>query len=208
MTKKTLLQTFLSIILFLFIFFIFKIYYQSDKLLTEEETIIKKDLQNDEKEGSQNLIKDIRYTSNNNNGDIYEILAEYGESSYESPELMFLTNVKANIIFKNNEKTPVNLTSNFANFNTETFETTFKENVKITGNNEIITGEELYLILDKKIDENKKDENLLRMSQNVFYKKPGYTLKADIIEIDLITKNSKIYMNTDAKKVVGTTLLN
>lgn len=208
MTKKTLLQTFLSIILFLFIFFIFKIYYQSDKLLTEEETIIKKDLQNDEKEGSQNLIKDIRYTSNNNNGDIYEILAEYGESSYESPELMFLTNVKANIIFKNNEKTPVNLTSNFANFNTETFETTFKENVKITRNNEIITGEELYLILDKKIDENKKDENLLRMSQNVFYKKPGYTLKADIIEIDLITKNSKIYMNTDAKKVVGTTLLN
>ncbi len=208
MTKKTLLQTFLSIILFLFIFFIFKIYYQSDKLLTEEETIIKKDLQNDEKEGSQNLIKDIRYTSNNNNGDIYEILAEYGESSYESPELMFLTNVKANIIFKNNEKTPVNLTSNFANFNTETFETTFKENVKITRNNEIITGEELYLILDKKIDENKKDENLLRMSQNVFYKKPGYTLKADIIEIDLITKNSKIYMNTDTKKVVGTTLLN
>jgi len=208
MTKKTLLQTFLSIILFLFIFFIFKIYYQSDKLLTEEETIIKKDLQNDEKEGSQNLIKDIRYTSNNNNGDIYEILAEYGESSYESPELMFLTNVKANIIFKNNEKTPVNLTSNFANFNTETFETTFKENVKIIRNNEIITGEELYLILDKKIDENKKDENLLRMSQNVFYKKPGYTLKADIIEIDLITKNSKIYMNTDTKKVVGTTLLN
>ena len=54
----------------------------------------------------------------------------------------------------------------------------------------------------------KKDENLLRMSQNVFYKKPGYTLKADIIEIDLITKNSKIYMNTDTKKVVGTTLLN
>jgi len=122
--------------------------------------------------------------------------------------LMFLTNVKANIIFKNNEKTPVNLISNFANFNTETFETTFKENVKITRNNEIITGEELYLILDKKIDENKKDENLLRMSQNVFYKKPGYTLKADIIEIDLITKNSKIYMNTDTKKVVGTTLLN
>ena len=62
--------------------------------------------------------------------------------------------------------------------------------------------------LDKKIDEDKKDENLLRMSQNVFYKKPGYTLKADIIEIDLITKNSKIYMNTDTKKVVGTTFLN
>lgn len=208
MTKKTLLQTFLSIILFLFIFFIFKIYYQSDKLLTEEDKIINKNLQNDEKEGSQNLIKDIRYTSNNNNGDIYEILAEYGESNYESPELMFLTNVKANIIFKNSKKTPVNLTSSFANFNTETFETTFKENVKITRNNEIITGEELYLILDKKIDEDKKDENLLRMSQNVFYKKPGYTLKADIIEIDLITKNSKIYMNTDTKKVVGTTLLN
>ena len=46
------------------------------------------------------------------------------------------------------------------------------------------------------------------MSKNVFYKKPGYTLKADILEIDLISKNSKIYMNEDNKKVIATTILN
>ena len=208
MTKKTLLQISLSVVLVFFIYLVFKIYYQSDKLLTKEDQIINDSSENNQKEDSQNLIKDIKYTSNNSNGDIYEIIADYGESNFESPELMYLTNVKANIIFKNKDQGKVNLTSNFANLNTETFETTFTNNVKITKNDETITGGELYLVLDSEINNDNKEENLLRMTKNVFYKKPGYTLKADIIEIDLITKNSKIFMNTSTKKVIGTTLLN
>ena len=46
------------------------------------------------------------------------------------------------------------------------------------------------------------------MSYNIFFKKPGYTLKADILEIDLITKNMKIYMNNNSKKVKVTSLIN
>ena len=52
-------------------------------------------------------------------------------------------------------------------------------------------------------DMEKKEENILRMSRNVFYKKPGYTLSADILEIDLITKNIKIYMIDKYKKVLA-----
>ena len=62
---------------------------------------------------------------------------------------MFLSNVKANIIFKDKNKENVKLTSDYANFNTRTFETTFIDKVKITRKDEIITGNELYLVLDK-----------------------------------------------------------
>ena len=122
---------------------------------------------------------------------------------------MFLTNVTANVIFLS--KDDIQVTSNFANFNTKTFETTFIRNVKVTRQDEIITGNELYLILDREIKEEEKglklDENLIRMSENVNYKKPGYNLKADILEIDLITKNIKIHMNNKIKKVIAKTII-
>ena len=38
-------------------------------------------------------------------------------------------------------------------------------------------------------------QNLIRISYNVLFESPGYTLKADVIEIDLITKNMNIFMN-------------
>ena len=106
------------------------------------------------------------------------------------------------------------MTSKFANFNTVTFETTFIDDVKVIRANEIITGDELYLVLDHD-EENSdnttqlsKEKNLIRMSYNIFFKKPGYTLKADILEIDLTTKNTKIYMNNNSKKVKVTSLIN
>ena len=96
-------------------------------------------------------------------------------------------------------------TSDFANFNTKTFETTFINNVEIIKGEEIINGDELYLVLDREQIEIQKNpslyENLIRITRNVVYKKPGYTLEADILEIDLITKNIKIYMLDDLKKV-------
>ena len=103
------------------------------------------------------------------------------------------------------------ITSKFANFNTKTFETTFIDNVKISRHDETITGDELYLVLD--LDKNglkenlDKEENLLRISNNVSFKKPGYSLEADVVEIDLITKNSKIYMKSGVKKVSATSVL-
>ena len=123
---------------------------------------------------------------------------------------MFLTNVKANIYLKN--KSNIKLTSDFANFNTKTFETTFLNNVKILRDDETILGNELYLVFDQteeKLKNNPKvDQNLIRISENVIVKKPGYILKADILEIDLITKNIKVYMNDKKNKVQAKSKLN
>ena len=210
MRKKTLVQVILIIFLVIFIYLVFKNYYVKDQSIDSikksNDSISKKELE----ESNNNLIKDINYTANNNVGDVYILLADYGETYAVNQELMLLTEVNGKISLKNEGDITIN--SDFANFNTKTFETTFINNVIVKKKNETITGDELYLILEQ--EENiaqsseNKDENIIRVSRNVFYKKPGYSLSADILEIDLITKNLKIYMIDNYNKVIAKSGLN
>ena len=206
MEKKTKLQIFIVLLILLVSYLIYTFYYnqdfQTNSSIKKNEKLLEKRVPNE----GQNLIQDIRYTSNNTQGDIFEIIADYGETSLEDSDLMFLTNVTGNVIFEKKEN--IKLVSDFANFNTKTFETTFVKNVKVKRGKETITGNELYLILDvdEEVMKNNPgiDQNLIRISYNVFYESPGYTLKADILEIDLISKNMKIFMNNKIKKVTAT----
>ena len=201
MGKKKLIQLFLLFLLILVTFFVLNIYYKSDKTINSSKKIeVSEDIKS--KDG-KSIIQDIKYTSNNNNGDIFEILADYGEPSTEIDNQMFLTKVIANIILK--DRSSIKLTSDYANFNTKTFETTFIDNVKIFRNDETIFGKELYLVFDQTsevlINNSDVDQNLIRISHDVIIKKPGYIMKADVIEIDLITKNIKVFMNNKNDKV-------
>lgn len=205
MSKKTLLQIFLTFFLVLITFVFVKNYYKKDTptVQTKENKIDEKEVQKTEK----NLIKDISYTANNTKGDIYLLLASTGEIYLDNPNLMFLTKVEGEIKLTSGGR--IDISSDFANFNNKTFETTFIKNVLVKRNEETIVGDELYLVLDKKEDQdknnNKMEENIIRMSRNVFYKKPGYNLSADILEVDLITKNLKIYMLDKNNKIIAKT---
>ena len=205
MEKKTLVQIFLFILLILLVLFTFIFFYNSDEVKQNSGKSENNNINTSSGQDNQNIIENIKYTSSNNNGDIFEIFADFGEPSSINPELMLLKSVKAQIIFTN--KSNINLTSDFADFNTKTFETLFFDNVKITRLDEVMTGEKLYLVLendDELVEKDlKKEQNILRMSNNILFEKPGYTLKADILEIDLITKNLKIYMNDKLEKVFG-----
>ena len=205
MSKRALIQIFLLIILVFLTIFTFLFFYKSNEINKDFKTSKNSKVNNVVSSSEvQSTIENLEYTSSNNNGDIFELYADYGEPSIEDPDLMFLKNVRAKIIFV--DKNNINLISDFANFNTKTFETLFINNVKITRLDEIVTGNELYLVLENEIDlqqDNKKEQNLLRMSHNIFFQKPGYNLKADILEIDLITKNLKIFMDDKIKKVTA-----
>ena len=210
MSKKTIIQIFLITILIIASFLSFNFFYipneNDQNLETKKNTNINNESSNNEK----NIIQDIEYSLNNEKGNIYKVIADFGEIKTDNPDLMFLTNVKATVIFT--DKMNIILTSNFANFNSKTFETTFLNNVKVKKDKELITGDELYLVLENndKIILNKpnKEENLIRISYNVTYKKPGYSLKADILELDLITKNIKIYMLNDKEKILAKSIIN
>ena len=205
MRKKTLVQVILIVFLIILIYLVFKNYYIKDQSITSikksNDSISKLELEED----NNNLIKDISYTANSNAGDVYNLLADYGETYIENQELMLLTRVNGKISMKNEGDITIN--SDFANFNTKTFETTFINNVIVKKKDETITGDELYLILQQEENTTQssenKDENIIRISRNVLYKKPGYSLSADILEIDLITKNIKIYMMDKYNKVIA-----
>jgi len=206
MSKNTIIQLLLFFILIILGSYVF---YNFSKNKEENNlNILKKNENNniDEKKlsNNQNIIENIRYQSSNFRGDTFEILAKYGETFLENPNQMKLTKVNSNILFKNGEI--INLKSNFADFNTQTFETTFFENVSIIKKNEIINGDKLYFIMEASNNisdsSNEKEENIIRLTGNVIYKKPGYTAKADIIEIDLVTKNLIIEMTKKTDRVV------
>ena len=210
MGKKSLIQIFLIVLLFIVTLLIFNHFYISNNSLENPKN---KEVTNIEKDNEQvvdkNIIENVQYSLNNNKGDIYQVLADFGEINLDNPNLMFLTNVNASLILAN--KTNIILTSDFANFNTKTFETTFIKNIKVERDEETITGDELYLVLENETNNTKKtplsDENLIRISNNVLYKKPGYSLEADILEMDLISKNIKIFMLDKQKKVFAKTVI-
>ena len=210
MGKKYLIQIFLIIILFIITLIIFNHFYISNSSLgnsKNKETVnIEK---NNEQVVDKNIIENVQYSLNNNKGDVYQVLADFGEINLDNPNLMFLTNVNARLILAN--KTNIILTSEFANFNTKTFETTFIKNIKVEREEETITGDELYLVLENEKEKTENiplsDENLIRISNNILYKKPGYSLKADILEMDLISKDIKIFMLDKQKKVFAKTII-
>ena len=200
MNKKTFIQLLLLIFLFLIIFFI----YQAYNIEKNPKSIISNS-KNEilTKKNNQNIINEIKYESKNNNGDQFQLKADFGEVNFENPDIIYLHKVEGIVQLKNDDKITIN--SDFANFNSKSFETTFINNVKIIRQDQTITSEELYFVLD--VDEEQlnknpnKDQNLIRIKKNVIFKKPGYILKSDIVEIDLITKNSKIFMNNKKNKV-------
>lgn len=208
MAKKSLIQIFLIISLFLFALLIFNYFYISNK--SSEDKKITDIKENQTQSVDKNIIENVQYSFNNNKGDLYQVLADFGEINLDNPNLMFLTNVNASLVLI--DKTNIILTSDFANFNTKTFETTFINKVKVRREEETIIGDELYLVLEREKNETNNtpilEENLIRISNNILYKKPGYSLKADILEMDLITKNIKIFMLDKQKKVFAKTIIN
>ena len=203
LNSKIVIQLFLFLILILTIYIFINTYFidsKTNNLQIESSEIQKNKIPND-----KNIIKDIKYVTNNDNGDFYVITAEYGEFDIANPNNIFMTNVKAEVdIKKSSSSDKILLFANFAEFNNSNFETIFKKNVKIFSSEGIITGDKLHLTLDLTDEELKKNpkkkKNLIKMSDNIYLKKSSYNLKADFLELDLITKDIKIYMK-DNKKI-------
>ena len=190
MYKKTLIQFLLLITIFIIVFSTFFLYFnKKEKLKTSSLPIIKeKKLLIDDETGT--LIKDINYSFFDSSGNYYELLSEVGKVDINNSNKIFMTNVVATIYLV--DSSPVKITSKYANYNKINHETSFFENVKVTHLIHKATSENLDISFN---------DNLASMYNNIVYNKPGTNLKADRLEIDLITKNSKIFMDNKAEKI-------
>ena len=182
----------------LFFFLLFLILFIFTKFLnTVEPKVNREDIQ--ETENSKNLenqtynsniIKDINYTTKDADGNEYIITALQGEIDFSDPNTLYLINVKALIKLKSSEN--INITSDFGKYNSENFDTIFSKNVIIKYLSNRITGEYLDFSLNR---------NSMTISRNVTYNNLKNTLKADVIELNIETKDTKIFMYEKEKKV-------
>tara|TARA_B100000795_G_C22551253_1_gene342598 strand:+ start:73 stop:654 length:582 start_codon:yes stop_codon:yes gene_type:complete len=192
MNKKIAFQLSLFLILLFVIFFF---YYEYFFLKKERESLdITNKNQNIETiQSENNLIRKLEYLSIDKNGNRYLITSEFGEISNVDSNIMLMTNVMARIdLFK---KDTIYLSSNSAKYNTLNFDTNFYKNVTLKYIGHDISSENLDLFFKK---------NFVWIYNNVIYKDSTNKLIADKIEIDLITKDSKIFMLDNKKlKIIG-----
>ena len=177
---------FIYLILFFFvlsIIFYFKFLKEKDvpKTITQEkEDIIY----------SSNIIKDVRYVTKDSEGNEYIITAIQGEIDYSNSNILFLTKVDA--LIKLVDSGSINITSKYGKYNSENFDTIFSKNVIMNYLDNKITGEYLDFSLER---------NSMLISKEVIYTNLQNVLKADAVEINIKTKDTKIYMYENQKKV-------
>ena len=198
MKKNIIIQIILIITVFLIIFIFLNKYFFSNETSSRKTIDPIKEISDD------NLIKNLKYNSINDNGDKYELSADYGKIDNDNPEILYLTKVEGYLALVNNYK--ITISSENAKFNNKSFETTFMTNVKIITNEEQIYGDELYIVFNLDKEELKKRplkiENKAILSNNIRIIRSTYEMQADVVEIDLITKNSKVYMHNENEKVI------
>ena len=190
MNKKTTIQILLIFLIFLFSTLFYLKYFKnsqkiSENIPKEEQQIITS--QND----NSTYIDNVNYISSDTRGNRYQITAEQAEIKIIDPDVMLLENVVAYIFNKDSDTAMI--TSNFGVYNSKNYDTIFSENVIILYPGHKITGEYLDLSFLK---------NLGTISKDVIYKGEKTSLFADKVEINLTTKDTKIFMDDKNKKVL------
>ena len=188
MHQKTLIQFLLLLAVLIISLVFYKTYFLkknivSNKIKTNEDK--KKQIKKE-----SNFIESIKYTSTDKEGNGYTITSKSGTLNDNQPELILMKSVIATINLHNS--VPIIITADNAIYNNINYDTNFYENVLVTYNDHIISSDNLDLIFEK---------NLATISNNIIYKNLNTKLQADKVEIDLITKNSKIFMKDKTKKI-------
>ena len=161
------------------------------KFFKKTEIILQKPDTQEEINYTSNIIKDVNYTTKDIEGNEYTINAVEGEIDYNNSNILFLTKVEAFIKLKNGEIITIN--SDYGKYNSDNFDTIFSKNVIIEYLKNKINGNYLDFSLKR---------NSMIISKDVTYTNLNNTLEADVIELNIKTKDTKIFMHEREKKVI------
>ena len=187
------MKGFLQIVLFSILvsisFFFYKSYFFEKKEVNDFK--VQKPIEQSVLTDQKNVITNLKYNIELANNGSYEIKSGSSELIYENgSEIIFMEDVQA--IFTNNNNEKILITSDNASFNSKTYNTYFRENIKIQYENHVITS--------NKIDFNFTDNRIL-VYDKVVYTSFNKKIQTDNIEINLITKQIKFYMNNPEKNI-------
>ena len=138
-----------------------------------------------------NIIKNLKYEVKLADQNKYIITSELSEITEKNgPEIVIMKIATA--VFLDKKNIPLKVTSDIAEYNNETHNTNFSQNVRIEYLNNIILADKMDFDFVN---------NLVKIYQNVEYKGLKGNISTDNIEIDLITKQIKIYMDNTNNNV-------
>jgi len=190
MNKKTGLQVVMVLVIVMVSLWFYLKYFTKNFEDTKETTPVIEKIDKNQNNTST-YIDDINYVSTDAKGNKYQITAKEAEIKVENSDIMFLTDVIAFIFIKDSDT--IKITSNFGKYNSKNYDTIFSENVIVIYPEHKITGEYLdFSFLN----------NLGIFTTNVVYTGEKTSLFADKIEMNLKTKDTKIFMNDTEEKIL------
>ena len=194
---KTLIQLFLVLVLISIIFFISKKYFYIEENIKEVNNfnsldIKKNNLLNKDKikKNIDNEILNLTFEKFDSNGNKYLINAQKGILDNENPEIIYMSDIEASLIYLNNDKLVIS--SNKAIFNKENFKTTFSKNVKLIYQEHLLESDNLDFLINK---------NIAIFKDNVKYYNQNLKAFGDIVIINILTKEIDI-KSKDQKKII------
>ncbi len=184
MKKKIFIQILLLLLILIIFFTVYQVYFKKVSDLDAPEIKL-------ENTNQENNLKNITYDSIDKEGVKYIISAETGTFKEQEPDIIYMSKVTAKIILL--DGSTIYIESLNAKYNNLNYDTKFQNDVKLN-------------FLDHNVFCNNLDiffkDNLLEAYKDLTYKNLDIIMLADKIEIDLLTKNSKIFnFNEDKVKI-------
>ncbi len=187
MNKKTLFQIFLIFLVILFSIFFYLEYFLKENInITKDGTRIATEPQKNIPKG--NIVIDLLYESSDNIGNKYIIKSDSGTYSDQNKDEILMKNVQAEIRLNNGDI--IYLKSQNAIYNTLNSNTQFVNNVELKYLEHKIEADNIDVFFD---------QSKLAAYNDLIYNNSDVNLIADKVEIDLLTRNSKIFMFDNSK---------
>ena len=175
---------FIFFITFAFFLIFLKFFKTENKVEKNEQIITEKEVY------SSNILENVNYSTKDADQNEYLITALKGEIDYTNPNIIYLTNVKAEIKLNNSDN--IVIVSDFGKYNSDNFDTIFSKNVLISYLDNKINSEYLDFSMNR---------NTMVISKNVIFNNLKNILEADVIEMNIKTKDTKVFMYEKNKQV-------
>ncbi len=188
MSKKTIFQFFILSSIVIIILGVYFLYFTGNKNIVAIKSKVN---ENNFIKNEDDLITEMKYFSEDNKGNKYEIESDYGVINPDQTNLIKMSEVKATVYLSNGEK--IFIRSKQAEYNNDNNDTTFSGSVKMNYGNNEISAENLELSFRN---------NFVTLYKDVNYDNGISNLIADKVMIDLVKKNTKILMNDKNRNIL------
>ena len=190
MQIKTVVQFFLIILTIIISILFFYNYLGGEKKIEESNYEKKFDIELKSTDKSVNLLENLEYKTFDKDRNGYLLRAKYGETLIDKQNTLLLEKVEGQINLKG--KSTIYITSKYANYNKNNFDTNFFTNVVVVYEDSIAKSDNFDIFFSN---------NGATMYNNVYYTNSFLNSKADKIDVDLISGDIDISMYDENEKI-------